>query len=176
MQLPTSLPTQTYQVALFSLNPISVNWNILFAALIQLEEFRNGENFIVPATADMPSELPRVILRSENKIISCSISLEKIDFFWSNIDDIEDFSVSPDDRIALVSRVVNNINSNLLFKRVGSIRNFYLSTQSSDPVKLEILQDTVTDELRDYALRLSYQETILETKCNYVLDLTSACL
>lgn len=175
MEIPVSMPTQKYQIALFPTNLIGLgeqNWNQIFSALVAIPQFSDGENFIIPLPQDAPTSAPRVILKSSNGSLSCIVSSEKVEIFWNNPSDEALFSVSIEDRISLIGQIVDAISSTMTFKRVGTIHNFYFLTQENDPVISEILQANIVSDLQDYGLRLVYPESLEDVTCNYVFDLT----
>lgn len=175
MKIPGLILTQKYQIALFPnrlLGQGTQNWNQIFTELVALEVFSNGQNLILPLSPDVPSNMPRVILKSSDEKISCVITGEKIEIFFINPTDETDFSLSVEDRISQMNQIINAIDPKLNFKRVGSIHNFYFLTDSSDPVKEEVLQNNAVQNLFDYGIRLTYLYSVMETQCNYVLDLT----
>lgn len=74
------------QAGFFLINPNLSN-KLEIAQKIN-ESFKNlfdDDPTIIPIPEDAPKEIPRIILSSKNKIYSCNISLERIDFFTKDI-------------------------------------------------------------------------------------------
>lgn len=180
MQLPQIIPTQKYQIALFPSDLLGFgvrNWNKLFTELLSIEEFSNGANTLLSTIPpDAPQEIPRIILKSNDGTKTCTVSPAKVDIFWENLDDNQEFSVSLDERKILTNKVAVVIGNS--FKRVGSIQFFYftLPVGQIDPIRTEIFQENSNIELRDYNLSLTYNVDVPDAASNWVLNLSNGKL
>lgn len=175
MEIPSLIPTQKYEVALFPNEILGARqgegWNQIFTQLVSIPCFSNGNNTILPIPADAPSEIPRIILNSRDGRNVCHIGPNKISIFWENVNDDQSFAVPVEERVSLTSEVINAINCSI--KRIGSIHAFYFITNTTDPVRSEVFQENACRELRDYNLNLTYDLTLLETSCNQVLQISN---
>lgn len=168
-----------FQVAVFPNDFFITDINALYAKLITLPEFVDGNNIVFPIPPDAPREIPRIVLQTKNAAMKLEISFTKILITWNNdienIDDEESF----DKNVETIQRVSSTYLSKILsvksFSRVGLIKQFFFVNEGtvSEPLNQNLINIESSTNLNAYEFRLSYKTSLdIYTDVNELIVIT----
>lgn len=135
----------------------------------------DGANYYLPIP-NSPSGIPVIKLMSKDNKMSCQISSTKIDFFWNNVNQEENFDISSEEIHEVIKNVALTLTEDVLIKRVGYSRFVILKTKDIvKPLGEKLFQLPALTTLTDYSIQLTYPHNLdVYNNCNKVITVQSA--
>lgn len=167
-----------YEVALFPKDFYSSDFNELLEEIkVGISDF-DGTNIVIPVPKDAPREIFRLILKSKDNGIECSISLEKISISWRNLDEKNEFNKTLDEIKSLVERlatIILNHTSTKKMARIGYIKEFfYVSEKPIDLLSGKTVFVKIAKGVRNFFFQFTYDlELGIWERCNEVITIGS---
>ncbi len=168
-----------YEIVLFPKDFYTTSFNSLLTEITEsIQEF-DGINIVIPTPSDAPREIPRILLRSKNNILTCNLSMDRVNIAWLNSHDDVKFEQS----ISNIKIIVEKLSNILLsytktktVKRVGYIKElYYPADRAISVITNSTLHKKVVKDLKTFLLRFSYEKKLKSwPNCNEIVIVSDA--
>jgi len=131
----------------------------------------DGPETILPIPPDAPTEIPRIILKSNNGVFSCNVSANRIDLFFK---ETGQSNLSSDEVVKRTKKYLEKINEdirdnfNARTHRIATVFNIIteLSVSSKDFLKRRYLNKHVVKDVFEAQLNFLSRKKIGDFKIN----------
>lgn len=160
MKIPFS--TQSIQVAFF-LGNIDLSNRLSVASLIQkeLSPKLNGTPTILPIPDDAPLEIPRIILISKDKNLTCNIAANRLDLSYKETDEKKPLEKIEKDFFKVVQRLakITFTSFSMTSNRLGLVTKYKVSQSING---MELLKKNYLGNPKDASTELQIHRLFIE--------------
>lgn len=157
---------KTIQVAIFSQIDLSDKLQLAQSIKSTLSKILDGEPLIIPLPADVPAEIPRIILKSANEKYNCNVGQGRLDFIFDEKDapklTAKDLKREFFPFVEILAKAMINQKKIQKINRLGLVTNFFakLSKSATKFIERKFLREIPSGSPYEARLHLLYHGKI----------------